>query len=210
MSGSDPESRWHEVSDDDLGSQDRITQRAWRQRAEPIGGRRLPPRALRVVTSMLVIIAVVGGVRALISSGGRGGHADNARRDARSYITGNLGIEADHVTAYVAVVEIDIGPHTSIDKVAQDAQQAHDHLDAVRDDFATADDSGDLGKAETEVFTAANDLKNAMGALVAYTGDPNPATLAQFTTQYQTAKGEWNDGVKTIWRIARRKGAPTI
>ena len=55
------------------------------------------------------------------------------------------------------------------------------------------------------MLVAADDMKNAMGALVAYTGDPNPATLAQFTTKYGRARDEWNTGIKrsTVSLIAR-------
>jgi hypothetical protein len=58
------------------------------------------------------------------------------------------------------------------------------------------DGSGASGAA---LYGAANDLKNSMGALVAYTGNPNPATLAQASTQYNTAVGEWNDAITTIY-----------
>lgn len=96
-------------------------------------------------------------------------------------------------------------------ELAQLAQQAHDAIDNVRSDFAlNASDSGALGDAETEVFVAANGLKNSMGALVAYTGDPTPATLAHFTSQYQPALAEWNDGVRIIWRMAHHQRPPIL
>jgi hypothetical protein len=37
-----------------------------------------------------------------------------------------------------------------------------------------------------------------MVAVDAYTGSFNPATLARFTSRYQNAMGEWNDGAQTI------------
>jgi rRNA maturation endonuclease Nob1 len=98
----------------------------------------------------------------------------------------------------------------SLNQLAQIAQQAHDSIDGVRQDFADTSDSGSLGNAELEVFTAANDLKNSMGALVAYTGDPNAATLAHFTSQYGPAIAEWNDGIRVIWRAAHRKKPPLL
>jgi hypothetical protein len=108
-------------------------------------------------------------------------------------------------------VEIAIGSKESADQVAQAAQTAHDNLDAIRTDFAlTTSTSGNLGNAEIEIFGAVNDLKNAMGALVTYAGTPNAATLAKFNTQYETAAGEWNDGVRLVWDIAGRRGAPTL
>lgn len=37
-----------------------------------------------------------------------------------------------------------------------------------------------------------------MVAVDACTGSLNPTTLARFTSQYQNAMGEWNDGAQTI------------
>ena len=49
-----------------------------------------------------------------------------------------------------------------------------------------------------------------MGALVAYTGNPNAATLAQFTVKYRKAVAEWDNGVRAIWHLAGRKNPPTV
>ncbi len=115
------------------------------------------------------------------------------------------------VSASVRAVELDLnaGAHGTpdLDQLASDAQDAHDQIDPVRDSFAQTTDSSD---AQLEVFGAANDLKNAMGAIVAWTGDPNPATLAHATSQLKTAFAEWNDGVRTIWHAAHRHDGPTI
>jgi ABC-type transporter Mla subunit MlaD len=81
----------------------------------------------------------------------------------------------------------------NINALASLAQQAHDTLSNVRDQMA-------LDNVPTDVEVATNDLKNAMGALVAYTGNPNPATLAHFTSQWTTAEGEWNDAVIALYR----------
>ena len=152
-------------------------------------------------------LALLASVVGLVGCGTTG---KTPRQNAVSYVH-HLGTEAHQVQANLQVVQIDIGSKGSIDQLAQDAQTAHDNLDQMRQDFALdAGDSGNLGDAETEVFAAANDLKNAMGALVAYTGNPNPATLAQFTSKYRHARGEWNQGVRAIWRIAHHKGTPTI
>jgi uncharacterized protein (DUF305 family) len=98
----------------------------------------------------------------------------------------------------------------TVDQLAQLAQQSHDSIDGVRDDFATGDDSGALENAEADMFDAANGLKNSMGAVVAYTGNPNPATLASFTSQYQGAEAEWNGGVRKVWRLAHKPKPPTL
>jgi hypothetical protein len=135
-------------------------------------------------------------------------------KEARTYITKHtydIGI----VQATVQTVQIDIGHNAknpsqqTVNELAQTAQNAHDILDSVRNHL-TGSDGGSLGEPELEVFAAGNDLKNSMGALVAYTGNPNPETLAHFTIQYQRAIGEWNEGIKAIWHTARRTKPPVL
>jgi hypothetical protein len=50
---------------------------------------------------------------------------------------------------------------------------------------------------------------NSMSALVACTGDPNPATLAQFNSQWQAAVSRWDDGVFKVY-AGSTLTAPTI
>jgi len=139
------------------------------------------------------------------------------QQGATSFIR-NAGADTRRVQANVQFVQVALAiaektpTQANVDQLAQTAQQAHDNIDAIRGDFATVVTSraGSLQYAETTLFTAANDLKYAMGALVAYTGTPNAATLAHFTTQYDTARAEWNDSVRTIWHLAHEKNPPTI
>jgi hypothetical protein len=136
-------------------------------------------------------------------------------KDARSYIA-KYGADANRVQANIQVVQITVvtlqksPTQDALNQVAIQAQTAHDNLDAIRADFAGGFGSDELGSAELEVFSAADDLKNSMGALVAYTGDPNPATLAHFNAQYHQGISEWNNGVRTIWRLAKRAKPPVL
>ena len=99
-------------------------------------------------------------------------------------------------------------------ELAQLAQQAHDNVDAMR----TSTDwtsglttrAGTLQNAEVGVYSSTNELKNAMGALVAFTGNPNAATFAHFKTQYRKARADWNAAVRTIWRLDHRMKPPTV
>lgn len=152
------------------------------------------------------------------SSGNRSSAAASLPADeqqARSYISAH-GSDAYEVKASVADVELAIGAvgraatTANVDQLAQQAQTAHDNIDNVRTDFAGSFGTDTLGTAELNAFSGANDLKNAMGALVAYVGDPTAATRAHFTTQFEHAKGEWNSAVRIIWRLARRSHPPTI
>lgn len=141
--------------------------------------------------------------------------ADKATSDARAYIAEHrrqINVVHVSVQSVQAAVELAQASPTSetLYQLAQIAQEAHDYIDNVRQDLTTSDSSGALYDAEIEVFAAANDLKNSMGALVAYTGDPTPATLAHFTSEYRPAVTMWNDGVRIIWRIAHRAKPPTL
>jgi hypothetical protein len=97
-----------------------------------------------------------------------------------------------------------------LNEVAKLAQEAHNNLDAARTELASGEPEGKVGEAALEVFSSTNGLKNSMGALVAYTGNPNPATLAHFTTQFQPAANEWNTGVMEIWRLAGKSNPPIL
>jgi hypothetical protein len=152
---------------------------------------------LTIVVIVLVIVAVVVAVTS--------GHKTPVAQQARDYIA-KYKPDIVMVQGNVQTVQADMTAKGSLDQTAQDAQGVHDTLDKIRDNFVTTDTSGALGNDETEVFGAVNDLKNAMGALVTYTGTPNPATLAQFKSQYQTAVGEWDNGIDGIWQLA---GTPT-
>lgn len=136
--------------------------------------------------------------------------------EARAWIR-HHGRDSLSVKINVGLVQLQIGNGirnptiANLDKVAELAQEAHDNIDNIRADFALdASDPGELGNAELNAFSGANGLKNSMGALVAWTGDQTPATLASFSTQYQSARAEWNSGVRGIWRIAHRKHPPTV
>ncbi len=127
---------------------------------------------------------------------------------ALSWIKSN-GDKAGYVAYEIATVETKINGK-SIDDVASSAQKAHDDLDVLRSDFPYASGSDSFSNAQNNVMLAADDMKNAMGALVAWTGNPNPATLAQFTTKWANARSEWNSGVTTIWRLAQHANPPTV
>lgn len=139
-----------------------------------------------------------------------------SEKEARAWINEHR-VDAEHVVGLLAIVQVALhegekheAGESSLDAITQAAQGAHDQINEIRSDFASGETSGALEHAALEVFSAANELKNAMGAMVAYTGNPNPATLAHFTSQYTPAREEWNEGVKTIWRLAHESHPPTI
>jgi hypothetical protein len=105
---------------------------------------------------------------------------------------------------------------TKLERLSTAAQSAHDGIDSIRQDFVIADqisDNSQLGRAETNIWQGSNDLKNAMGQMVAVTGSPNnAATAAKFKSEFAQAQIDWNGGVNTLYRLAygSDKNAPTI
>jgi hypothetical protein len=129
----------------------------------------------------------------------------SAQKHALDYINDH-GADANRVVANVlgvqiALLDLQKNPtQAKLNMLAITAQEAHDNLDAMRSNFAAGGSD-----AELLVFSGANDLKNAMGAIVTYTGDPNPANLASVVSQYKQAVSEWNTGVRSIWKAAKKK-----
>jgi len=173
------------------------------------------------VVAGLVVLAIIGAVASgnkssSSSSSSTGTTAgSHSEKEAHEWITEH-GLAARRVAVNIDGVEVTVGElqkeetEEKIDELAKTAQEAHNNIDEVRNSFATTNFSGEVEKAAVQVFTSANSLKNAMGALVAYTGTPSPATLAHFTTQYEPAKAEWDEGISTIWQLAHESKAPSL
>lgn len=157
----------------------------------------------------LSIVVIVAVVIAIVMAVTGGGHKATVAEQARSYIDKN-GADVNRVQANVATVQVMIGLEANVNQLAQGAQQAHDNLDNLRYNLTADQMEGALGDAELSVFSGTSDLRDAMSALVTYTGTPNAATLAQFTTKHQSAVAEWNRGVRTIWKLANTPKPPTL
>jgi hypothetical protein len=168
------------------------------------------------IWALLAPIALTGILAGCGSSeSSSSGSLSGAQSEAQAYITGkehtiNLGrVDYEHVVALAALAE----KHSStevIDEIAKVAQEAHDQIDGFREELFKTEGDKKLSEATFALSEAAGELKNAMGALVAYTGNPNPATLAHFGVQVQGAQGKWNQAVDEIWEIAHEHNAPRL
>jgi hypothetical protein len=164
----------------------------------------------------LVLIIVVIAVIAAIA-GGKSGSSVSTQTEAREYIKQKSAmindgrVDYEHVAALVVLLGKSGGEsETVVDELAKVAQEAHDELDNIRSELFKSGGNEKVSSATLELQEGANELKNAMGALVAYTGSPNPATLAHFTTQLEAAKGKWNEGANEIWHLANESGVMTL
>jgi hypothetical protein len=161
-----------------------------------------------IVVVAIIVAAVAGG------GGGGKGTSSSPEKEAREYISQkghniNVGrVDYEHVALLVGLASKAGGESTTVvDELAKVAQEAHNEIDSFREELFKTDGNKKLQEATFELSEGANELKNAMGGLIAYTGNPNPATLAHFTIQLEAAKGKWNEGVDQIWTIAREHGA---
>jgi hypothetical protein len=158
---------------------------------------------------------VLGGCASSSSSSSSSADSTGPSSAAAEYVHEH-GEAAKLVQANVQAVLTDVGlvekeeTTETVDELAKLAQEAHDQLDQVRNSFADSKGDSHLEEAETEIWHSANELKNAMGSLVTYTGNPNPATLARFTAQYGPAREEWDRGVDRVWGRADVHPAPRI
>lgn len=116
------------------------------------------------------------------------------------------------VTAGISNVQTEVGLLASgsssgdINQLASSAEELHGSFDNVHTDLLSDNSSSGV----IEVWTASGELRDSMADLAAYTGNPNPATLARFTTNYDHAAANWNQGVDDLWASAHEKMPPTI
>lgn len=161
-----------------------------------------------IVVVLVIVIAVASG------SGGKGSSPEKEAREyisQKSHVIDYGRVDYEHVEALVGLAsKAGSESGTVIDELAKVAQEAHNEIDGFRQELFKPEGNKKLSEATFELSEGANELKNAMGGLVAYTGNPNPATLAHFSTQLEAAKGKWNEGVEAIWGIAKESGAMTL
>jgi hypothetical protein len=116
------------------------------------------------------------------------GDLDAAAKDLQSTVVGVLKLLGPAERT---------GSPASMNQLAQRAQTAHDYLAKFVDKSGYAfTHSGDGG---FKMLESVNGFKNSMGALVAYAGDPSPATLALYTMQWQPSMSDWNAGVARVY-----------
>jgi hypothetical protein len=125
----------------------------------------------------------------------------------KSHVINYGRVDYEHVAALVALAGKAGNESSVINELAKVAQESHDQIDGFREELFKTGGDKKLSEATFQLSEGAGELKNAMGALVAYTGNPNPATLAHFTVQLEAAQSKWNQGVDAVWEIAHEHGA---
>jgi hypothetical protein len=171
-----------------------------------------------VIAFVITLVAASSSHKSSPTSAPPAGSAESQnsspQTEAREYIQQkghviNLGrVDYEHVAALVALAG-KAGNESGLvmNELAKVAQESHDQIDGFREELFKTGGDQKLGEATLQLSEGANELKNSMGALVAYTGNPNPATLAHFTVQLDAAQSKWNQGVDGVWGIAHEHGA---
>jgi hypothetical protein len=151
----------------------------------------------KLVLSAMVVVAIGG-------CAGSGNSASDAVSNAKAYVRA-IGPDAAQVQTYEIKVGLDI-LHNDPTGLAQDAQSAHDTFVDVKTDIIGAgnnvSDNDRLGNAELQMDDAINELKNGMGAVVAFAENPNGGTLGAANSKLDQGITDWDQAATVLWTMA--------
>jgi hypothetical protein len=131
---------------------------------------------------------------------------------AKAYITAH-GADVKLVARYehdvqIAIAEVQNSPLMS--PLTVSTQQDYNKLYKILPRFRGPYKTDALGVTEHQIANQANALEKSMETLLSYTAYPTPATLTEYTNQYQDAVLAWNKATKAIWTAAGIPKPPTI
>ncbi len=97
-------------------------------------------------------------------------------------------------------------------RVAAAAEDASERISELRNGWSAPEniEGEELSTLEAQLFESSGELKNAMAALVTYSGDPRAAQLVPYTTYIKSASEKWNEGVTQLWYVVKAGMPPTI
>jgi hypothetical protein len=125
------------------------------------------------------------------------------RQSVCSHHRPRRGASAD----YEIKVGLDI-LHNDPTGLAQDARAAHDVFMNAKTDIIAAgnnvSDNDRLGGAELQMDDAINELKNGMGAVVAFAENPNAGTLGAANSKLDQGITDWDQAATVLWTMAGR------
>jgi hypothetical protein len=141
------------------------------------------------------------------------GGSNSPVTDAKTYVR-TIGPDAAQVETYQIKVGLDI-LNNDPTGLAQDAQAAHDASVNVKTDIIGAgnnvSDNNRLGTAELQMDDAINELKNGMGAVVAFTENPDAGTLGAANSTSGQGITDWDRAATVLWTMAGQASqVPTL
>ncbi len=98
-----------------------------------------------------------------------------------------------------------------LEQLARTAGQGHRNVVQVGEwNVAEGGEEEDLPHAKAEVTEGANELANAMSALLAYARAPRAAALARYESELARGREQWNEGISQLWYLAQEPHPPTV
>ena len=131
---------------------------------------------------------------------------------AKAYIAAH-GADVKLVVTYESAVQVAISQVVNsplMTPLQQATQKQYNKLYKLLPKFAGPYSKDALGVYEKRVAVQAAAIDKSMETLLNYTAFPTPATLTEYTDQYQAAVLAWNKAIKAIWTVASAPTPPTI
>lgn len=108
----------------------------------------------------------------------------------------------------IAIAEVVNSPLMT--PLQQATQTTYNRLSKVLPRFHGPYKQDALGLTEQEISTQVKAIYGSMKTLLNYVSFPTPATLTEYTNQYQSAVLAWNRAIKAVWTVAKVPKPPTI
>jgi hypothetical protein len=120
-------------------------------------------------------------------------------KDAHSVV-----VTVQAVQASVGIMANDSGAGdpsalATFDGILSDAQSSFDQANRV---LLDAPKPKGVEASETEMWSATDELSNAMKSARAYVDDQKPSELADYKKHWDTGRAWWNQAVTPIWQAA--------
>jgi len=136
--------------------------------------------------------------------------------DAARFVNEHVAGTARAATATKAL-EADVSRLSSsptgpqLERLARAAREGRRNVVQVGEwNVAEGGEEEDLPRAEAEVTEGANELANAMSALLGYARAPTAAALTRYESELAHGREEWNGGISQLWYLAHESNPPTV
>jgi hypothetical protein len=136
----------------------------------------------------------------------------SAAPQAKAYVTAH-GADIKLVVHYESAIQTAIAEvvNSPLMTPLQNATQTTDNkIIKILPRFRGPYKQDALGLTEQQISTQANAIEKSMKTLLGYVAFPTPATLTEYTDQYQNAVLAWNKAIKAVWTVANVPKPPTI
>jgi hypothetical protein len=141
--------------------------------------------------------------------------SSSAQKGATSFLSEHV-VGVARAAAATKAVEAEVSRLSSsptrpqLERLARAAAKGHRNLVPASEWNVAEGEEEDLPQAEAEVTEGANELANAMSALLAYARAPSGAALARYESELAHGREKWNGGISQLWYLAHESNPPTV